>query len=160
MLSKITKLVEVMIRVLLLVETLLKVFLWRFTVRPAGFGDRVQIKETGSGMSKLFTYKQALLPIPEDRITNQGIVSQRLQVTVNGVEQPVPAVVDVRAESIEFKAGPVGASVDLKLDCLDAEGNDSNDVTVSFVVIDGVAPDAPEGFGELTQIAEEEVPDV
>ena len=100
-------------------------------------------------MAKLFTYRQGLLPVPI------GVASQRLVVTVNGVAQePLPITAD--ADVVQFKAGPEGATVGLSLDYIDSAGNDSTNFEAEFVIVDGVAPDAPTGFGELAQIGEED----
>lgn len=135
---------------LIAVLTLLRALLWAMTQRPLGLGKRVQIFEEGESMAKVFTYRQGLLTPPA------GVASQRLVVTVDGVTQE-PITVPASAESIEFRAGPEGASVTLSLDYLDDAGNDSGNVEASFVVTDTIGPAAPDGFGELSQIAEEEV---
>lgn len=123
---------------------------WAFFTRPDGFGNLVQIKEEGSEMSKVFTYSQGLLPV------KAGVDSQRLVVTVDGVETETISIAS-DATAVEFKAGPEGATVKLSLDYLDAAGNDSDNVEFEFVVVDQVPPETPDGFGKLAQIAEEEV---
>ena len=132
------------------INVLLRVVAWRLTVRPRGFGVRRQVKEEFIGMAQVFTYKQGLLTPPA------GVESQRIVVTVDGVAgEPIAVAAD--ATDVEFKAGPAGVTVNLVLDYLDSAGNDSGNFEQQFVIVDGVPPEAPQGFGELTQIAEEEV---
>ncbi len=135
---------------LLFVLQLTRSLLWFLTVRPPGFGKRTQLSEESDLMGQVFTYRQELLPV------KPGVSGQRLTVTVDGVSQE-PQSLGADATSADFKAGPTGASVELRLDYLDAAGNDSDDVTTTFVVVDGIPPAAPEGFGTITQIAEETV---
>jgi hypothetical protein len=134
---------------LLIVLKLLRAFLWAWVVQPDGLGRRTQIKEELICMAKVFTYRQELLPV------KPGVAQQRLTVSVNGVAQE-PQVLTADATSAEFKAGPEGAAVDLRLDYLDSAGNDSSDFESSFVVADTIPPAGPEGLGALTQIAEED----
>lgn len=149
MLSLLKAVLTELLTILKLTATLLRVIVWSLTVRPKGFGVRVQIDEEWTGMAKLFTYRQGLLPVPI------GVASQRLVVTVNGVAQePLPITAD--ADVVQFKAGPEGATVGLSLDYIDSAGNDSTNFEAEFVIVDGVAPDAPTGFGELAQIGEED----
>ena len=122
--------------------------LWRLTTRPRAFGKLKQTKE--NTMSQVFTYSLGLLTPPAD------VAKQRLVVTVDGVPSP-ELVLDASATSVEFDAGPAGASVTLSLDYLDAAGNDSENLEMSFVVEDKIAPAVPAGFGELVQTAEKTV---
>lgn len=101
-------------------------------------------------MGQVFTYKQKLLAVPAK------VASQRLVISVDGVEQP-EVVLAPDVTEVEFKAGPAGASVTRSLAYLDAAGNDSDNFTDTFVIVDGIAPAAPEGFGAIEQIGEEEV---
>jgi len=146
MLKLLTELFTESIAVLKLVRALL----WGLTVSPRGFGSRVQLAEESRQMAKVFTYRQGLLTPPA------GVASQRLVVAVDGVSQE-PVTVAADATSIDFKAGPEGATVVLSLDYLDAAGNDSANAEATFTVVDSIPPEAPVGFGEVTQIAEEEI---
>ncbi len=145
--------------VLKLLRVLLKWLVFGLTVRPRGLGDCVQLSEEFSAMGQVFVFRQGLLPIPEEKIKSQGIVSQRLIVTVDGVAQE-PIISEAEATSVIFKAGPAGASVARTLDYLDGSGNDSDNFEApAFVIVDGIAPEAPSGFGEIVQLAEEFVAD-
>lgn len=146
-LKKAAAVLDESLAVLRLTRILARNLVWGLTVRPRGFGVRVQESEE---MGQLFTYKQGLLAVPA------GVASQRLAVTVDGVSQE-PVTIAADATDVEFKAGPVGASVTLSLDYLDSSGNDSANVETTFVVVDGIPPEAPAGFGEIAQIAEENV---
>lgn len=128
---------------------LLRMLVWCLTVRPPGFGVRVQVSEGISGMAQVFTYRQGLLPVVA------GVASQRLVVSVDGVAQD-PIELPAEATEAVFKAGPAGSVVTLSLDYLDAAGNDSLNAETSFVIVDGIPPAAPEGFGATEQIAEED----
>ena len=139
------------VEIIRLLRVLLESLVFGFTVRPTGFGKRTQLREEFGAMAKVFTYVQGLVPAPE------GVANQRLTVEVDGVKQEPPIVVGRDSEAVEFKAGPEGATVVLTLDYLDEAGNDSGDISTSFVVADEIAPEAPVGFGTLTQIAEESV---
>ena len=150
MFKKIQRLVEIMIRVLLLV-VLLKFLVWSLTVRPTGIGKRVQIKEEGSGMAKVFTYVQQLLAV-----TAIGVAQQRVVVSVDGTDQE-PQLLPVDATEVTFKVGPEGANVKVSLDYLDTAGNDSANFEDTFIVADEIPPEAPLGFGTRAQTAEEEV---
>ena len=150
--SKLKSVLDELVIVLRLARVLLRWYAFRLTVRPRGFGVRVQLNEEFSFMGQVFTYRQGLLPAPS------GVATQRLSVTVNGVAQE-PISVEGEATSVDFKAGPAGASVTLSLDYLDAAGNDSDNFETTFVVVDGIPPEAPAGFGEVVQLAEEFVAD-
>lgn len=101
-------------------------------------------------MAQLFTYRLGLLAVPA------GVASQRLAVTVNGTDQ-TPIEISKDATEVEFKAGPVGAEVKLSLDYLDAGGNDSDNLEMPpFTIVDSVPPETPTGFGDLTQVSEED----
>ena len=150
--SKLKSVLDELVIVLRLTRVLLRWYAFRLTVRPRGFGVRVQLNEEFSFMGQVFTYRQGLLPAPS------GVATQRLSVTVNGVAQE-PISVEGEATSVDFKAGPAGASVTLSLDYLDAAGNDSDNFETTFVVVDGIPPEAPAGFGEVVQLAEEFVAD-
>lgn len=141
-LSDLSEFLRIATRLLLKIE-------WALFTRPDGLGELTQIREEGEGMTKVFTYSQALLPV------KAGVDSQRLVVTVDGVDQE-PILIASDATAVEFKAGPEGATVKLSLDYLDAAGNDSDNVEFEFVVVDQVPPETPDGFGSLKQIAEEE----
>ena len=142
------RLKEVLIE-LLAVLKLVRALLWDLTVRPRGFGKIVQISEEITLMGQIFTYRQSLLPVPA------GVSKQRLVISVDGVEQP-ELVLAADAKEVDFKAGPVGATVVRTLDYFDAAGNDSDNFVDKFEIVDGVPPAAPAGFGDITQIAEEE----
>lgn len=148
MLTALKALLEEMLLTFRMVNQLLRFMIWSFTVRPRGFGVRVQESE----MSQVFNYRQNLLPVPA------GVQSQRLVVTVNGEDQS-PIDIAASAADVVFQAGPAGATVKLSLDYLDASGNDSANVETEFVIIDGIPPEAPAGFGELVQESEETLPD-
>lgn len=150
MLNRLNRLIDTMIRVFLLVEVLLKVLVWRFTVRPTGIGRRVQIKEEGSRMAKVFTYVQQLLP------PHSGVDKQRIVISVDGADQE-PQLLDVTDTEVTFKVGPEGANVKLTLDYVDAAGNDSANFEDTFIVADEIPPEAPLGFGLRAQTAEEDV---
>lgn len=150
MYQKIERLIDITIRVMLLIEVLLKNLGWALIVRPKGVGKRVQIKEEGSGMAKVFTYNQQLLP------AHSGVDQQRIVVSVDGTDQE-PQLLLADATEFVFKVGPEGANVKLTLDYLDAAGNDSANFEDTFIVADEIPPDAPIGFGARTEIAEEEV---
>ena len=152
MLSKLKAVLDELLGVLKLLRVLLKWLVFGLTVRPRGLGNRVQLDEEFSVMGQLFTYRQGLLPAPT------GVASQRLVVTVDGVSQE-PISIEAEATSVDFKAGPAGASVTLSLDYLDAAGNDGDNFETTFIVVDGIPPEAPSGFGEIVQLAEEFVPD-
>lgn len=149
MLSLLKAVLTELLSVMKLTAVLLRVIVWGLTVRPAGFGVRIQVKEELFGMAKIFTYRQGLLPVPA------GVASQRLVVTVDGTDQE-PISIASDATEVEFKAGPEGATVKLSLDYLDSAGNDSGNVETEFVIVDSVPPAAPEGLGELSQISEED----
>jgi len=149
MLSLFRSVLTEFLTVLKLMAVLLRLIVWGLTVRPKGFGARVQVKEEIEGMAKVFTYKQGLLAVPV------GVASQRLVVTVDGVSGE-PITIASEATDVEFKAGPEGVTVELSLDYLDSAGNDSANATTSFVVADAIGPDMPAGFGELVQTAEED----
>jgi hypothetical protein len=141
--DNIVVLVDVGLRVLKLEEARL----WS-CVRPRGFGV---LKQTGEdSMASLFTYSQGLLAVPA------GVVSQRVNISVDGVAQGEQLLPADATEAI-FKAGDVGATVVFNLDYVDAAGNDSANAETSFIVADAIAPDAPAGFGVLTQTGEETV---
>lgn len=142
MLSQIREMLSHLIAYLVLGRKLL----WMLTMRPRAFGALKQIAE--DVLMQTFTYRQGLLTPPA------GVAQQRLTVVVGDAE-PVEFLGPPDQESIDFKAGPVGATVKLSLDYLDAAGNDSANLTHEFVVEDKIAPAAPEGFGDLSQIAEE-----
>lgn len=150
--SKIRGVLDELLIVLKLLRVVLRWLAFGLTVRPRGLGKRVQLNEEFSVMGQVFTYRQGLLPAPS------GIATQRLTVTVDGVAQE-PISVEGEATSVDFKAGPAGASVTLSLDYLDAAGNDSDNFEATFVVVDGIPPEAPTGFGEVVQLAEEFVAD-
>lgn len=152
MLSKLKAVLDELLGVLKLLRVLLKWLVFGLTVRPRGLGNRVQLDEEFSVMGQLFTYRQGLLPAPS------GVATQRLTVTVDGVAQE-PISVEGEATSIDFKAGPAGASVTLSLEYLDSAGNDSANLETTFIVVDGVPPEPPSGFGEIVQLAEEFVAD-
>lgn len=152
MLSKLKAVMDELLGVLKLLRVLLKWLVFGLTVRPRGLGNRVQLDEEFSVMGQLFTYRQGLLPAPS------GVATQRLSVTVDGVAQE-PISVEGEATSVDFKAGPAGASVTLSLEYLDSAGNDSANLETTFIVVDGVPPEAPSGFGEIVQLAEEFVAD-
>ena len=159
MLSKLKAVLDELLIVLKLSIVLLKWLVFGLTVRPRGLGDCAQLSEEFSAMGQVFVFRQGLLPIPEEKIKSQGIVSQRLIVTVDGVAQE-PIISEAEATSVIFKAGPAGASVARSLDYLDASGNDSDNFEApAFVIVDGIAPEAPTGFGEVVQIGEESAPD-
>lgn len=132
---------------------LVRSLLWRLFFKPSGFGRLIQVSEEGVGMSKLFTYRQELLAVPV------GVAGQRFTVKVDGVVKDTQALEASATEAI-FKAGPEGATVEITLDYVDAAGNDSADLSHEFVIVDQVPPDAPVGFGGITQTAEENVEDV
>lgn len=121
--------------------------LWLLAMRPAGFGKLVQVKESVVMGKQIFTYSLALLEPPA------GVAQQRLTVKVDGV-QTVEYLTGPETSAFKFEAGPVGADVVVSLDYLDAAGNDSANVELAFKIVDQIPPDAPEGFGELTQVAE------
>ena len=150
--SKLKAVLDELLIVLKLLRVLLRWYAFRLTVRPRGFGVRVQLEEESSVMGQLFTYRQGLLPVPA------GVASQRLVVTVDGVSQE-PVSIEAEATSVDFKAGPAGSSLTLSLDYLDGAGNDSANLEMTFVVVDGIPPEAPSGFGEMVQLAEETVAD-
>jgi len=150
--SKLKSVLDELVIVLRLARVLLRWYAFRLTVRPRGFGVRVQLEEEFSLMGQLFTYRQGLLPAPT------GVASQRLVVTVDGVSQE-PISIEAEATSVDFKAGPAGASVTLSLEYLDGAGNDSANLEMTFVVVDGIPPEAPSGFGDMVQLAEEFVAD-
>lgn len=152
MFAKMRAVLDELLIVLKLLRVLLRWLAFGLTVRPRGLGKRVQLNEEFSVMGQVFTYRQGLLPAPS------GIATQRLTVTVDGVAQE-PISVEGEATSVDFKAGPAGASVTLSLDYLDAAGNDSDNFEATFVVVDGIPPEAPTGFGEVVQLAEEFVAD-
>ncbi len=132
----------------LIVLALARKFLWRMCVSPNGFGPLKQIGERLVMGQKIFTYSQGLLPVPAEA----DVVKQRLTVKFNGEVDRVHEV-DRTADVFKFEA-PEGVEVTLDLDYLDAAGNDSENVSTSFVVVDNLAPSAPAGFGELKQVAE------
>jgi hypothetical protein len=142
MLSQIREMLAHLIAYLVLGRKLL----WMLTMRPRAFGALRQIAE--DVLMQMFTYRQGLLTPPA------GVAQQRLIVVVGDAE-PVEITVGAEADAVDFKAGPVGVTVKLSLDYLDAAGNDSANLTHEFVVEDKIAPAAPEGFGDLSQIAEE-----
>lgn len=145
--------IEVSIRVLLLVELLLKSAVWALTVRPKGLGRLVQIEEKVTDMSKVFVYIQSLLTPPA------GVDKQRFIVTVDGVAQEAQ-LVPASTTSVSFEAGPEGAIVGRTLDYLDAAGNDSaNYEAEPFAVTDTIPPAGPTGLGDLVQVDEKEIPD-
>lgn len=159
MFAKIRAVLDELLIVLKLLRVLLRWLAFGLTVRPRGLGDCVQLSEEYSAMGQVFVFRQGLLPIPEAKIKNQGIVSQRLIVTVDGVAQE-PIISEAEATSVIFKAGPAGATVTRSIDYLDNAGNDSDNFDApAFVIIDGIAPEAPAGFGEVVQIGEEFVAD-
>lgn len=121
--------------------------LWLLAMRPAGFGRLVQVEEVVVMGKQIFTYSLALLKPPA------GVAQQRLTVKVDGV-QTVEYLTGPETSAFKFEAGPVGADVVVSLDYLDAAGNDSANTELTFKVEDKIAPEAPEGFGELTQVAE------
>lgn len=126
--------------------------LWRMTKTPLGLPAPVQIAEELTTMGKVFTYRQEFLP------PKPGVDQIRLVVTVDGVVTDTQ-VMPASTGATTFKAGPEGAAVVLTLDNLDAAGNDSDNVTFPFTVIDQIAPPAPDGLGAITQIAEEFIED-
>lgn len=138
-----------LIKEMIAVMRLVRALLWAITVVPS-FGPRRQVKEEWNEMGQLFTYEQDLLPVKE------GVDSQRLVVTVDGVDQE-PIILPKDATMATFKAGPDGATVKLSLDYLDARGNDSGNAETEFVIVDKQPPAAPDGFGEIRQTAEENV---
>ena len=148
MLNRLKVVLDEMLVTLRLVNQLLRFMIWSFTVRPRGFGVRVQ----ESQMGQVFNYRQNLLPVPD------GVASQRLVVTVNGEDQS-PIEIPAEALSVTFQAGPAGATVELSLDSIDPSGNDSDNFETEFVIVDGIPPEAPLGFGELVQESEETLPD-
>lgn len=152
MFAKMRAVLDELLIVLKLLRVLLRWLAFGLAVRPRGLGKRVQLNEEFSVMGQVFTYRQGLLPAPS------GIATQRLTVTVDGVAQE-PISVEGEATSVDFKAGPAGASVTLSLEYLDAAGNDSDNFETTFVVVDGIPPEAPAGFGEVVQLAEEFVAD-
>lgn len=99
---------------------------------------------------QLFTYRLGLLAPPA------GVAKQRLTVTV-GEQAPQQFELSPGDVSVEFKAGPAGEVVELSLDYVDDAGNDSANLEMEFTVEDKIAPAMPEGFGDLNQIAEENV---
>lgn len=121
--------------------------LWLLAMRPAGFGLLVQVEEKVVMGKQIFTYSLALLKPPA------GVDKQRLTVTVDGVKT-LEYVTGPETPTFKFEAGPVGAKVVVSLDYLDAAGNDSANIEKAFEVVDGIPPEMPEGFGELTQVAE------
>lgn len=125
--------------------------LWKLCVIPIGFGSLRQLSERVSGMSKMFTYNLGLLPVPA------GVAKQRLVVKRGEEVIGDPVTVDAAATEVQFEAGPEGAEITLSLDYMDEAGNDSANLEMTFTVVDQVAPAAPEGFGDLTQVAEREV---
>jgi hypothetical protein len=129
---------------------LLCALLWWLKVSPDGFGKLVQIEERLLNMGKVFDYSLELLPV------KPGVDSQRLVVTVDGTSRD-PIALAADATSVTITDLPEGASVTLSLDYLDSAGNDSANVEVALIVTDEIGPDAPDGFGALTQIAEREV---
>ena len=129
---------------------LLRALLWWLTVSPDGFGKLVQIEERMLSMGKVFDYSLELLPV------KPGVDSQRLVVTVDGTSRD-PIALAADATSVTITDLPEGSSVTLSLDYLDSAGNDSANVEVALIVTDEIGPDAPDGFGALTQIAEREV---
>lgn len=130
--------------------TLWRGILWRVARRPSGFGVLRQIREITQMAQSVFVYELKLLTPPAD------VASQRLSVTVGDAE-PVVQTVDRETTSINFEAGPAGARVKLSLDYLDAAGNDSENLELEFDVEDKIAPAAPAGFGEITQVDEKVV---
>lgn len=134
------------------VADLVIALLWRMTKTPLGLPAPVQIAEELTTMGKLFTYRQEFLPPKE------GVDRIRLVVTVDGVVTDTQ-VLPASTGATTFKAGPEGAAVVLSLDNLDAAGNDSDNVSLEFTVVDQIAPPAPDGFGPIVQIAEETVED-
>lgn len=164
MLNRINKLLDVMTRVLLLVEKLLKFLVFGFTVRPTGFGAERQVSEEVVRNMRVFTIVRTILGIPSERIVKEGIVSQRLNVSTQLgdaepiVQDPIDLPVSPDPADYTYKAGPPGVMISLSVQTVDAYGN-AGPATVlpPYELVDGVPPGPAEGFGEERQIDEEDV---
>lgn len=151
MFSTIRQLLAEMLIAMKQCNVLLRVMVWSWTVRPLGFGLLKQVSEGIHMGTKVYGYELPLLPVKPDT------AAQRLVIAVDGVESTI--VLNADSDLFEFGGCPLGSTVDITLDYLDEAGNDSGNVTMSFVVEDKTAPETPDGFGELRQVSETEIPD-
>ena len=112
---------------------------------------------------KVFTYEVSLAAVPEDSdaiaqvLAASGVFVDVENTAVDTLDEVGPEANVVMVKGVE------GNQVSLVLSYKDEVGNISTvPQTVEFVVVDGIAPDVPEGAMTVAQVAQEtvELPDV